>query len=241
MRSLSASDLLALWETGLGQPPLQRALCLLRAAYPETPPETLAALPIGQRDAHLLTLRAMTFGARLLSLARCPQCGECLELTFDVDDIRAEAGFDNETLSLSMDNYAVTFRLPNSLDLTALADHRTPGPRELLERCLLTATHAGASCPAGELPETVVQAIAEKMSVADPQAEIQLALTCPACQQEWQAAFDILSYFWTEIHAWGQRILREVHLMAAMYGWSEESILALTPLRRAMYLQMIAT
>lgn len=240
MHPLSASHLLALWEIGLSQHPLQRAVTLLNAAIPEMPPESLAALPIGQRDACLLTLRTMTFGSRLNSLARCPQCGERLELAFDVDDIRVEAQLPNETITLSVDDYAITFRLPNTHDLVSLAKHRIPDPRQLLERCLLAATHAGTPCPAGELPDLIVQAIAEKMSVADPQAEIQLALTCPACEQEWQATFDILSYFWMEINAWAQRILREVHLLATTYGWTEMDILALTPLRRAMYLQLIA-
>ncbi|GAB4578147.1 MAG: hypothetical protein Fur0022_08800 [Anaerolineales bacterium] len=239
MRPLSASQLLTLWETGLSQPPLLRALSLLRTVYPDTPLETLATLPIGERDSRLLTLRAITFGPQLNSLARCPKCRERLELTFDVDNIRTEAKCDHETLNLSVENYDVTFRLPNTLDLIALTDHHRPDSRGLLERCLFTATHAGTPCPVRELPEAVVQAIAEKMSTADPQAEVLLALTCPTCQQEWQATFDILSYFWMEIHAWAQRILREVHLLAARYGWSETYILALTPLRRAMYLQMI--
>lgn len=242
MRPLTASTLLALWENGLAQPPLQRALALLIAAYPDTSPATLAAFPLGQRDACLLTLRAATFGERLNSLVPCPKCGERLELSFDINDIRAgdfpplNDGLTPD-LSLTVDDYALTFRLPNSLDLAALADTVNPTARHLLDRCLITATRAGN--PTRDLPPHVEQALTAAMSAADPQADVQLALTCPVCHHAWQATFDILAYFWSEIHTWAQRTLREIHLLASAYGWREADILALTPLRRAMYLQMI--
>jgi hypothetical protein len=247
MQSLSAFDLLTLWENGLPQPSFQRALSLLASAFPETPPATLAALPIGQRDTCLLTLRAWTFGPRLNSLATCPACGARLELAFDVADILAgrlpdlhesELPAPKETLSLAEDGYTVTFRLPNSVDLATLADHPDPSPLHLLESCLLHAVYAETPIRADQLPENVVRAIAEQMAVADPQADVQIALTCP-CGHPWQATFDILSFFWAELHAWAQRILREIHLLASVYGWSEMDILALPPARRAMYLQMV--
>lgn len=249
MHSLSASQLLAVWETGLDQSFIHRALAILVVAYPEMPPETLATLPIGQRDARLLALRAQTFGYRLNSLATCPACGERLELAFDVDDIRVpelpnsreEDSLSNEAYTLAMDGYAITFRLPNSLDLSALSVlHSSNDPhQQLLTRCILTATYKGKPCPAERLPQKIVQALTTQMSEADPQADVQLDLTCPTCKYTWQAAFDILTYFWAEIHAWAQRILREIHLLASAYGWSEHDILALSPWRRAMYLQMV--
>jgi hypothetical protein len=52
-------------------------------------------------------------------------------------------------------------------------------------------------------------------------------------------AFDIASYFWDEINAWANRILREVHILASRYGWSERDILALSPWRRQFYLDMV--
>ena len=88
MRDLSASQLLGVWERGVAQPPVQRALTLLAVACPDTAPGALAELSIGQRDARLLTLREWTFGPQLASLATCPGCGERLELAFNVSDIR---------------------------------------------------------------------------------------------------------------------------------------------------------
>ena len=57
MRAISASELLNIWEQGLSKSSVERALMLLGTACPETSPEALAQLSIGQRDALLLMLR----------------------------------------------------------------------------------------------------------------------------------------------------------------------------------------
>jgi hypothetical protein len=250
MRPFSASQLLSLWEYGLAQPPWQRAISLLGAAFPDSTPDALTNLTLGQRDSQLLTLRESIFGAQLKSLASCPSCDERLELTFDVADIQVgslpdpsiEQTHDPDgALSFALDGYSVTFRLPNSLDLAEIARISTPKEARqiLLKRCLLSADENGEERTVADLPNHITSAIAEGMASSDPLGDVQITLTCPACAHQWQAAFDILSFFWIEINAWAQRILREVHLMASTYCWSEADILALSPWRRQAYLQMV--
>jgi len=247
MRALSAWELLNVWEWGQAQPAARRALALLAAACPDTPPDALAAISIGERDARLLTLREWAFGPGLDSVTACPGCGERLELHFQVADLRAteeqgsaEAGAP-DSLSLEVSGYQVHFRLPNSLDLSALADQ---GDLEtsrhlLLTRCLLSARRNGKEADLDRLPEDVADAIVEQMAKADPQADVQLDLTCPVCDHRWQTAFDIVSFFWNELNTWAHRTLRQVHILALAYGWREADILALSPGRRRYYLQMI--
>lgn len=250
MHPLSASQLLSLWEYGLGQPPWQRALTLLTAALPDVSPDALAILPLGERDAYLLALRETLFGPRLNSLAACPKCAERLELTFDVADVRMEslASSDGEhgrvteeLLSISLDGFSAIFRLPNSLDLAQISgmSRREQAWLHLLECCLISVDENGVMRNAEELPNSITAAIAGHMAAADPQGDIQIDLACPSCAHEWQVDFDILSFLWMEIHAWAQRILREVHLLARAYGWREAEIMALSPWRRQAYLQMI--
>ena len=71
--------MLSVWEQCLNQPLLQKALILLVAVFPETHPETLATLTIGQRDRRLLQLRECLFGQQLLTTAVCPECSERIE------------------------------------------------------------------------------------------------------------------------------------------------------------------
>lgn len=243
MRALSALELLSVWDRGLAQSPIQRALALLAAACPETPVEALAQLPLGRRDADLLTLREWAFGSQLVSLAACPACGEWLELNFNTADIRAAPQAESvETQSCRIEDYQVQFHLPNSFDLLRLSAN-TPvaeGRQQLLQQCLSAVQHQGQEISPDHLPARIVEAVVEQMAQADPQAEVQLALTCPACGQDWQALFDIATFFWNEINAWAGRVLHEVHTLASAYGWREADVLLLSPQRRQFYLDLVS-
>ncbi|MGA9995361.1 MAG: hypothetical protein WBP93_08105, partial [Pyrinomonadaceae bacterium] len=133
MRALSTPELLEAWERGLSRPQLERALLLLSAATGASP-VALAHLPVGERDARLLNLREQTFGPQLTSFAQCPACSERMEMTFNVADLRVGSGPDEreqeiattvstqqETHTLAVDVYEISFRLPDSRDLLALA------------------------------------------------------------------------------------------------------------------------
>jgi len=84
----------------------------------------------------------------------------------------------------------------------------------------------------------VAAAIIDSMLHADPQAEVHLALSCPACAHQWQSLFDIVSFFWGELEAWARRLLYDVHTLASAYGWCEADILAMSAWRREQYLNM---
>jgi hypothetical protein len=239
MRPLSTAELLSVWERGQARPPVERALALLAAACPEETPDALARLSIGRRDAFLMTLREWTFGPRLVSLAACPDCGERLELDMAVADLRVPStGPVPERLEMTVDGYEVSLRLPDSRDLEAIAGEADlPALRQrLLGRCLLAVRHRGKEA---SLPEALASAAVARLAEADPQADVQLSLSCPGCGCSWLAAFDIVTFFWREIEAWAARILREIHALARAYGWSEGEILALSPQRRQIYLQMV--
>jgi uncharacterized protein (UPF0212 family) len=242
MHALSASELLGVWEHGLAQRPIERALTLLATTLPGTPLDDLARLSIGQRDAGLLSLREQNFGPQLVCLTKCTNCGERLELSFMVSDLRVAPDVEAPTeLSLRVDDYEVEFRLPDSFALLAVADSRdvTTARALLLERCLRRVSKGDEPWTARELPQPVIDAVVERMAQADPQADVQLALACPLCGHEWQTAFDIVSFVWTEINVWASRTLYDVHTLAAAYGWSEREILGLSPRRRQAYLEMI--
>ena len=224
----------------MGQPPLEQSLRLLSAWLDQPAPE-LARINLGRRDAHLLQLRTAIFGSQLRSLAQCVACGECLEFVLDEAELRSVSSDPGEQkLRVSLDGYEVVFRLPNSLDLKVLrrdADLET-NRRLLLECSLIEARDADGVVTAGQLPETVISAICQRMAEADPLADIQIVLSCPGCGHHWMAHLDIGAYLWRELDAWARRILGEVHTLACAYGWSEDQILGLTPARRQFYLKL---
>lgn len=244
MRTPTANELLAAWEQGLDQSPTRRALLLLSAGSPDVAPDQLAALPIGVRDARLLRLREMLFGDAVAAVSRCAACGDPLDVTFHVHDMRTaqiDAG-EPEVLThrLQVTGYDIAFRLPASADILAVSSlDGDAAHRMLISRCVVEARHAGALTVAGELPDTIVAALADTMRKVDPQAQIELAMTCPACGHDWIALFDIAAFLWHEVHAWAQRMLRDVHTLARAYGWREADILAMSTRRRQRYLDMV--
>jgi hypothetical protein len=238
MRALTTAEMLDVWERGQGQPPLHQSLMLLSVATAE-PVEAIAQLSVGQRDAHLLRLREWAFGSDVVAMVNCPRCGERLELNFRTSDIRVEDEAGSRDLrTLEIDGYKLCCRTPNSLDLIAIAGLRDPvfARQQLLKRCLSEISHEGILVTTEQLPPEILSAVVEHMAEADPQADVQIALTCSDCKHHWQASFDIGSFFCREIHAWAQRTLREVHLLASAYGWREIDILMISPLRRQFYL-----
>jgi len=225
----------------MAQSPIHRGLDLLAAAYPERSLDELAKLPIGVRDGMLMALREEVFGPKLVCITNCPSCGELLELTVDVEDIRVQPSDSEAILSVSKSGIEVQFRLPNSLDLIAVTDKQDVADVSefLIERCVVEVRQNGEILSFAQLPSNVIEAIEERMAEADPQAAVSLDLSCPACGYKWQAAFDIVHFFWNEINAWARRILQEVHFLASAYGWSEGEILAMSHLRRQVYLDLV--
>jgi hypothetical protein len=241
MRALDAAELLQIWERCLQAGLTDRVLVLLGAACPDVSRGELTGIPIGRRDALLLDLRVLLFGPDLTAMVDCPVCREPLESTFPAEYLRIRPDSPDPGLQqVEAGGLDVVFRVPDSSDLLSLAGSDTATARnQLLERCVLEASgkdghHAGC----GALPGDVAAAVSGCMSAADPQADIELALTCPSCGHEWAAPFDIASFLWAEIDACVLRLLRDVHVLARAYGWREPDVLALSPLRRSVYLEL---
>jgi hypothetical protein len=241
MRALGTTELLSHWEAGTTQPRWDWARGLVHAAFPEIGRERFDLLTVGERDTRLLELREALFGTELAGLSTCSGCGATVELEFSAAELRAKPSEAAGDACIHVDGCDVRFRVPNTADLVEAARARdVTGMREvLLERCVLLAESAGGGVSVRKLPAEAVERVVEKMAAADPQADLRLQMTCPDCGKTWSESFDIVSFLWSEVDAWAQRLLRDVHLLASVYGWSEAEVLAVTPQRRARYLEMI--
>lgn len=241
MRPLSTPELVHAWEGGITRTPADRALLLLAHACPEETWDELARLPIGRRDARLLTLREWTLGSEVNCVAHCPSCTEPVELHFSTTDVRDETVPPGGELNLEFGGYTVAFRLPDSTDLSAVDSYldEASARTALLRRCLSSAQHRGRKRSVNRLPAKVLDAVVHRMAEADPQADMHTTLTCPACAHHWRATFDIVSFFLAELESWAYRLLHDVHRIASAYGWREADILALSPRRRQLYLDMV--
>ena len=242
MRQFTAIDMLTVWEQGLNQTRLYRALLFLMATHPELDPNAIAEWSIGQRDRRLLQLRKQLFGSTLVSTCVCPECSERIEWQNNVNDILIdEEELNDSDFDLEVDTYKVRFRLPNSLDIAAVinTDDIDKAQTDLLKRCVLKFSNKGKERPNAKLPKKVVAALSKRVEFLDPHAEIAIDLACPACTHRWDVLFDISSFLWTELNDWAERTLQMIHVLASAYGWTEQEILMLSPVRRQLYLGML--
>ncbi|HXU59150.1 MAG TPA: hypothetical protein VN710_10390 [Verrucomicrobiae bacterium] len=234
----SEAQLLALWEQGQRRHPVDRALLLCAWARPELPGDRLAELPLGALNAALLRMREACFGPRIDAYVDCPRCGERLGLPLDAGDLLA--GGAETDLRADLELAGLRFRVPCSRDLAAVAGmakgtalEAEAAAHRLLELCCLEARPA----PSGQLVELLAE-VETGLAALDPAADISLALACEACGHRWAADFDIGALLWEEIEARARALLAEIHGLARAYGWTEPEILALSPERRAAYLEL---
>lgn len=240
---MTGSDILRIWEGVESRRPVDRALALVCCAFPDRSPQEVAALPVGQRDAWLLQLREQTLGPELHSTTKCPRCGTQNDLVVPSRQLAQSPPAPGRPgpHELSCGPYWIRFRLPNSLDVAAMAERADPATavRGLLAGCVLAAQHDGSAIESGDLPVAVVDGLAAAMARLDPQGEILFLLHCPSCAHDWEAVFDIAAFFLAELAVLGKRLVREVHTLAQAYGWREADILALSNRRRWLYLEAV--
>lgn len=235
--------LLQVWETQHAAHPVARALHALAAARPDTGWDAWLHAPVGTRDGALLSLHEALFGGALHTTTGCPHCGERLESDFHVRDVRAAPTEPVAAFVFDGAGHTVACRLPTSDDLlrvTAAERDAERAVQALLRRCVQQARCARREIEVDALPADVVDALGDAMAAHDPEADLRIALQCPACGGEAERRFDIVTYFWAELDDWAQRTLADVHTLARAYGWTEAAILALSPTRRRAYLDMVA-
>jgi hypothetical protein len=230
----------ALVEEGDSLLPAERVTLLLGACVQVggvEGAEVARELSAGDRVALLLEFHRALVGKALPCVLDCPApgCDERLELDLRLGDLIVGGDTGGPLHEVEAGGERVVFSLPTGADeeraaRRALTDSAAAA-RELLAACLVRAPEPW---PAG-LADTVGAA----MAAVDPQAELTLEFTCPACERRGAVTFDPAAYVWAELVARARRLEREVHVLASRYGWSEREIVALAPHRRARYLELV--
>lgn len=228
MRLHRESDLLDLWERGVGLDRWRRDDSLLGG-------HSTAPRRLGARNLALLAVRNAHFHAALPLRSACPGCGAEVEFTVDARALSeslaaAPAG---DRAEFEWRGAAVTARPPTVDDLCIAALEGTPGSvaRAVLARCV-------DGIDAAVCDEAGLAELGNHLEALDPAATVEFDLSCPDCAHAWSAPLDIAESLWGEIRGSAERLLLQVDSLARAYGWTEAEVLALSPTRRAAYLQM---
>jgi hypothetical protein len=221
------------------------ARCVLRVGDEAAAASRVRSLTAGDREALLLHIRQAAFGDRLGCVLECPACQERLDVEVSLGNLlvapypepreRYEA-----TLGANGSSCSVRFRLPTGADQEAAAHARDAerGAELILERCVeeVTSGDQAVEC----VPQELHGEFSSLLAALDPQAELSLALRCPACDAGFTAVLDTATVLFAELTATGDRLYREVHALALHYHWSEGDILALDVRRRRRYLELLS-
>ncbi len=241
MKSLSAAELLEVWEWGIDKPHLDRIVRLLEVVFDSE--EDIMQMSIGERDNALFLVRRDIFGRLMNCTLTCPECNETIEWVSDLDILcKSDYHLDFEhELSLHHGNMELKFRLPNSEDLIQIWNDNTDNDfsKKLAARCITSVKQGSRDVELEEISQLIIDQMEEAMEKADPMANIYFQLECPGCSHQWNEVFDILSYFWKEIDSWTRKLLQDVSILAINYGWTEKEILELSPFRRQYYLSVL--
>lgn len=232
MKAPSEEQLLEFWDHASTEHALDRGLRLLAMVRPQEPSSRLAEVAIAERDRSLFPLLRTYFGATLRAYADCPECAARLEFSLELTALEREL----EPHPIEVEQF--TLRPPTSRDVAlALAE---PDPisarRFLAERCIQVSSD-------GARPELTMKEVEqiEAALAAQSSTEILLDFVCLDCRHAWERPFDIVSILWLELDSRARRALQEIHALARAYGWTEKEVLALSPQRRAAYLEMVAS
>jgi hypothetical protein len=216
------------WEAVRGQPMPVRAAAIA-ALGTGRPIREVMRWSLGRRDQALFAFYAGMFGDRFDAVTPCARCAEPLEMDLPLSRIRPSrrAIPPRAGTTIRIGRRRVRCRHPNTEDLLAVAASRDVDEARaaLVARCVRTKDPVLRERAAARL--------------ADNASDVQLNLTCPACGHAWQAPFDIGTFAWGALDHWARRTLAEIHVIASVYGWSEDQILRLTAARRQSYVEMI--
>lgn len=227
------NDVLALWERACAAGPGARAEALLG----DPAPASLSA-----RNAALLALRARLFGAKQSLRAACPACGTALEFAVECDTLArslaptADSGHEHE---LRCAGYRIAYQAPDIDDWRAAAAS-ADFAQALMRRCIARCEREdGTPCDCAALPRALTDALSDALDALEPGACVDFDLRCPECGTQWSAPMDCANVLYGEVRARAESLLVEVDALARAYGWSEAQVLALSPTRRAAYLQLL--
>lgn len=178
--------------------------------------------------------------ASLAVLQRCPHpdCRQLLELDIPLDELDAlhDESADGELLHFPpAAPQPLAFRRATGEDLRRWRS-TTPTPEAVLRSLLVVGTDESETQPA-ELPAPEV--CAEAFSDFDGLVAFELTTHCAHCRRDADHAVDLETLALRQLEILQERLYRENHRLALVYGWSEAEMLQVPRKRRLRYLAQL--
>ena len=195
----------------------------------------IRAANVAWRMQALLAVAAATAGRALPAIGRCPRCGEGIDLHLDLADFALEPP--EGAIPMETGGGGWRLRLPTGEDQARWL-RAGAGQGDLAATLLADAS--GRPWPQGrDLPAGWAAAAETALAGADPLTPLALAFACPHCGGEGALEPDLEGLLLARLERERRSLLRQVHALASAYHWGEAEILALSPDRRAWYVERV--
>lgn len=202
-----------------------------------------AELTAPDRDTLLATIYAHVYGDRVDTTARCTACSSPYDISFSLSDLR-----DILTSNLATEKVQAfpdgTFRSESGIHFR-LADARdelevsllpeAEAARALARRCVLE-SHPGADSASDEQILSELESVMEDVA---PVLDVDINATCPECRSPQTMRFDVQFYLLQALEQDRARLARDIHYIAATYGWRLQDVLSLERSERRRLVQFI--
>lgn len=224
------------------------ARCCTNAGQPVAAiTEAMWNLPLGARIVRLLRIVSLTTREERLTMAlSCPQsgCRKTFEVSPAFADLLADAPGETNLAKIVQfplsEAAALSLRLPTGRDQAEWQGRTYNTPDDAVRsivQSLITSAPPGVEAT---LPEKIAN-LSTVMAEADPLTSFHIATTCPHCEQPVDIAVDLEAVALAQLATHRRSLLRDVHVLASRYGWSEADVLAIPTERRQEYRRLIST
>lgn len=198
----------------------------------------LASLCVADRQLLMLRLGQRLDGDRVWLTGCCEACRSPFDFSLERSAVPiTPAGAGYPLASATLRGQRVTLRVPTGADQEQLAELDDRAALEtLLKRCLVAIDgRPPGTCFAADLAPEELALLEQAVEGVAPGLATRLLVACPECGAKQTLRFDPYDFRSLSVEA----LLREVHLLASAYHWSEAEILALPTERRRHYLRLI--
>ncbi len=166
--------------------------------------------------------------------ARCADCGARFDLRMSLSDVpHADPGPGYPVAEVETSLGLRTFEAPNGGHEEAFARYRDEDPRRVFAAICGLSERAEAEAIRFDAQD--LGRIDAAIEAISPEIADSVEATCPDCGTVAKARIDPFGFAFPS----AGDLLREVHLIATAYHWSEASILSLSQARRRSYVDLI--
>jgi len=179
-------------------------------------PVDLAAVPLAVHDRLVALVYLAELGPSVKGRADCRGCGESFEFGFSLTELLANQDAAAAEIGPPADDGYWRTAAGVRIRPPTLGDARAEDSETLLSRI------AGNPVPIDQH-----EAVSAFLEQASPLLSLDVETTCPSCRESQPVWFDLARFLLDALATERPFLIREVHLIAARYGWSHGEIMGL--------------